>query len=227
MQSTLRVEHEKGNVESLRKWSNELFPVYSSDNVHVMDINRCGLDLFGIVTFGVHLIAYVQTEKGCRYWVPRRSKAQMRYPGMLDNTIGGCLSSDESPIDCIVRACTEKASLPEDYTRTNIKPCGTLSYQMSRTDDGKPGCQHQVQFLYEMELDSTSIPIPPVGEISVMNLMSLDQVQKGIKRGDFEPSCAMTWVALLIRHGLINSENEPGSVEICSRLHRKHDLFIV
>ena len=34
-------------------------------------------------------------------------------------------------------------------------------------------------------------------------------------------------MAYLIRHGVVNAENEPNFLEICSRLHRKHDLFII
>jgi 8-oxo-dGTP pyrophosphatase MutT (NUDIX family) len=63
----------------------------------------------------------------------------MTFPGMLD-TVGGSLRSGEKPIDCIVRECLEKASIPEPYTRAYIKSCGTLSYQMTQTDVGEPGC---------------------------------------------------------------------------------------
>ena len=147
MNETLRLKHEKGEVETLKIWSNELFPVYSADGEHVLDIDGCGVDLFGIVNYAVHMLAYVETGDGLRFWVPRRSKTKMSYPGMLENTVGGSLRSGERPIDCIVRECGEEASLPEDYVRENIRTCGTLSYQMSRTDDGRVGCQHQVQYL--------------------------------------------------------------------------------
>jgi len=56
------------------------------------------------------------------------------------------------PSFATIRETAEEASLPEDYTRANVKSCGTLSYQMSQTDAGKLGCQHQVQYLYELEL---------------------------------------------------------------------------
>ena len=37
----------------------------------------------------------------------------------------------------------------------------------------------------------------------------------------------MTWMAYLVRHGVVNAENEEYLVEICARLHRKHDIFVV
>ena len=186
MHQTLRSEHEKGNIDALRKWSNELFPIYAANGEHVMDIDGCGVDLFGIVNFAVHMLAYVKTKDGLRFWVPRRSKTKLSYPNMLDNTVGGSLSSGERPIDCIVRECAEEASLPQDYIRENIKACGTLSYQMSRTDDGEPGCQHQVQYIYEIELEEDIVPKPFDGEVQEFSLKSLEEVQDALARGEFK-----------------------------------------
>ena len=152
---------------------------------------------------------------------------KMSYPGMLDNTVGGSLSSGERPIDCIVRESAEEASFPEDYIRDNVKACETLSYQMSRTDDGRHGCQHQVQYLYEIELKEHIIPKPFDGEVEEFTLKTLEEVRKALAQGEFKLNCAMTWMAYLIRHGIVNAENEPNLLEIDSRLHRKHDLLIV
>ena len=190
-------------------------------------MDGCGVDLFGIVNFAVHLLAYVNTKEGIRFWVPRRSKTKMSYPGMLDNTVGGSLSSGERPIGCIVREAAEEGAIPEEYTRKNIISCGTLSYQMSLTDDGRPGCQHQVQYLYEMELTEDIVPKPFDGEVEEFTLKSLDEVRYALMHGEFKLNCGMTWMAYLVRHGIVNAENEPNLVEICSRLHRKHDIFIV
>ena len=42
------------------------------------------------------MIAYVNTkEEGRKFWVPRRSRTKMSYPGMLDNTVGGSLKLGE------------------------------------------------------------------------------------------------------------------------------------
>ena len=174
------------------------------------------------------MIAYVNTkEEGRKFWVPRRSRTKMSYPGMLDNTVGGSLKSGEKPIDCIVREAAEEGAIPESYTRENVRACGTLSYQMDRTDDGRPGCQHQVQYLYEMELQEGIVPKPFDGEAEEFMLMSLDEVVHALRRGKFKLNCGMTWMAYLVRHGFVNAENKPNLVEICSRLNRKHDIFIV
>ena len=225
IESTLR--QGLGGAQALGKWCDERFPVVAADGERVMDMDGCGVDAFGVVNFGCHLLAYVKTEEGLKWWVPRRSMTKKTYPGMLDNTIGGSLSAGESPLDCIVREANEEASLPKEETRKRITSCGTLSYQMSQTDDGFPGCQHQVQYLYEMELMPDEILTSNDNEAEDFKLMSFSEVQARLAHGEFKLNCAMTWMACLIRHGIVNAENEPNLIEICARLHRKHDIFIV
>ena len=146
---------------------------------------------------------------------------------MLDNTVGGSLRFGERPIDCIVREAAEEGAIPESYTREHVRACGTLSYQMDRTDDGSEECQFQVQYLYEMEVGEGIVLRPNDGEVEEFTSRSLDEVVRALRRGEFKLNCGMTWMAYLVRHGIVNAENEPDLVEICSRLHRKQDLFMV
>lgn len=127
---TLRSGHDSGKFEVLRRWNQELFAIYDSGGQHIMNIVGSGLPFFGVIVFGIHMIAHT----GLKYWVPRRSKTKTNYPGQLDNTVGGSLASGEKPVNCIIRESAEEAALPENYTRANLKPCGALSYQMSRID---------------------------------------------------------------------------------------------
>jgi isopentenyldiphosphate isomerase len=227
MEKTLRANPKEDDASAFGRWCDERFPVYDAEGEHVLDLDGAGVDAFGIVNYACHLIAYVMTKDGMKYWVPRRAKTKRSFPDMLDNTVGGSLSSGEKPIDCIVRECAEEASLPVEYTRANITACGVLSYQMTQTDYGQEGCQHQVQYLYEMEMSKDVVLVPNDGEAQEFNLMSLEEVITALRTGQFKLNCAMTWMAFLIRHGHVNAENEPKLTEITSRLHRKHDLFIV
>jgi 8-oxo-dGTP pyrophosphatase MutT (NUDIX family) len=227
METTLRENRKKDKTSAFGRWSDERFPLYTDTGEHILDLDGSGVDAFGIVNYSCHLTAYVRTAQGVKYWVPTRSRTKMSFPGMLDNTVGGSLRSGESPLDCIVREAAEEASLPAAFTRANIKPCGTLSYTMTRTDDGQPGCQHQVQYIYEMELPEEKVLVPCDGEAESFTLMTLEEVREALGAGRFKDNCGMTWMAFLVRHGIVNAENEMHLIEICARLHRKHDLFIV
>ncbi|KAJ8110619.1 hypothetical protein ONZ43_g5828 [Nemania bipapillata] len=91
----------------------------------------------------------------------------------------------------------------------------------------EPGCQHQVQYLYELEMDQDVVPRIGDGEVGSIELMTVEEVRKAMARGEFKMTCNMTYLAFFIRHGYITAENEPNFVEICSRLNRYHRLFIV
>ena len=207
----------------------ERFPVYASKTGElVLNMNGCGVDLFGVISNGVQMIAYVETkEEGRKFWVPRRAKTKMSYPGMLDIVVGGSLTRRESAFDCLVREAREQVAIPEACTTALVKACGTLSYKMDRMDDGREGCRHQVQYLYEMELPEGISPRPKDGEVEELMLMGIDEIVDALRRGEFKLNCGMTWMSYLVRHGIVNAENEKSLVEICARMHRKHDLFIV
>ena len=146
---------------------------------------------------------------------------------MLDNTVGGSLSSGEHPIDCIVRESAEEASFLENYIRQNIKAVVLCLIRCHGPMMEGPGCQHQVQYLYKIELLTEVVPKPFDGEMEELTPKRIDGVRSALVHGEFKLSCAMTWMAYLIRHGVVNAEDEPSLVEICARLHRKHDIFII
>ena len=83
----------------------------TGDGEHVLNMDGSGLAAFGVINFACHLIGYVMTSTGRKFWVPRRSRKKMSYPGMLDNTTGGSLNANEIPLECIVRECQEEISL--------------------------------------------------------------------------------------------------------------------
>ncbi|KAK0624771.1 NUDIX hydrolase domain-like protein [Bombardia bombarda] len=224
---TLRKNHESQSVPALRYWAKEEFPVYDTlTGELVLNMDGCGTDMFGIVSFSVHMTGWVMTAEGIKIWVPRRAKEKMSFPGMLDNTVGGSLAAGEKPIDGIVRECEEEICLDPEYTRANIRACGTNSFQLTVTDLLEPACQHQVQYLYEIELRQDVVPKIGDGEVGELNLLSLEEVVEAMRQGEFKLTCNMTYLAFFIRHGYITAENEPDFVQICSRLNRYHDLFI-
>jgi hypothetical protein len=55
----------------------------------VLDIDRCGLDVFGVTSYSAHMIAYVKTDTGLEYWVPKRSRTKLTVPSLLYSTVAG------------------------------------------------------------------------------------------------------------------------------------------
>jgi isopentenyldiphosphate isomerase len=208
----------EGAPTSPRKFYDKNLQVVSSKGEHVLDMDRSGLDPFGVVSFSAHMIGFVRGGDDIKYWVPKRSVTKPTVPNKLDSTVAGVVRSGERPVDCMARKIAVEASVPEEYTRANIAACGTVSYQMSITSRGKSGCQHIISYLYEMEFGREVIPRPGNNEVEAFSLMTLDNVKAALMEGEFVANRAMVWLAYLIRHSVVTPENEPDFIEVCQRL---------
>jgi hypothetical protein len=83
---------EKKTFAVLDGWRDELYPVYGPGNELLFSVERSASTLLGVVTYGVHMTAFVRDEGssyGIKIWVPRRAKNKQTYGGMLDNTVAG------------------------------------------------------------------------------------------------------------------------------------------
>jgi 8-oxo-dGTP pyrophosphatase MutT (NUDIX family) len=212
----------------LEGWRDELYPIYGPNRELILSMERSASALFGVVTYGVHMTAYVASdgESGMKIWAPRRAETKQTYPGMMDNTVAGGLSTGEEPLECLIRECEEEASIPENIAR-QAKSCGTLTYFHIR--DARAGgetglCQPECQYVYDLELPSDFVPKPGDDEAIDFKLLSIAEVQEALADGKFKPNCALLLVEFLVRHGFLTPEGEPDYIEIVSRLHRKMEF---
>lgn len=211
----------------LSGWRNELYPAYGPRNELLFSIERTASTLFGVVTYGVHMTAYVRdaaASHGLRVWVPRRARGKQTYPGMLDNTVAGGMATGEDPFECLVREADEEASLPEALVRAAAVPQGTITYTYirERRAGGEAGMiQPECQYVYDLELPAEVVPRPNDNEVEAFYLWSVEEVREAMGRGEFKPNCALLMVDFFIRWGIVTAENEVDFEEIKRRLHRK------
>ncbi|KAF2703209.1 thiamine pyrophosphokinase [Pleomassaria siparia CBS 279.74] len=225
IKTTLEALRMTGHFKVLEKWRDELYPVYGRNKELLFNVERCASPLFGVVTYGVHLSAYVRTKEGeMKIWTPRRARTKQTYGGLLDNAVAGGIASGESPWESLVRECGEEASLSEDLVRSKVKAAGTVTYFHIRTSKagGETGLlQPECQYVYDLELPEDVIPKPGDDEVEEFYLWSVDEVREAMARGEFKPNCALVVLDFLIRHGIITNETERDYIEIVSRLHRR------
>jgi 8-oxo-dGTP pyrophosphatase MutT (NUDIX family) len=224
---SLSVAVEKDAFGVLRGWRNELYPIYGPGRELLASMERSATTLFGIITYGAHMTAYVKDEQGMRIWVPRRAHTKQTFPGMLDNTVGGGIVTGEEPFECLVREATEEASLPEDLVRANAKSCGCVTYFYVR--DARAGgetglLQPECEYVYDLQLDSDVILKPCDAEVEDFYLWTTDEVKVALSKGEFKPTCAIVLLDFFIRHGIITPENEKDYLEIVARIHRRHEF---
>jgi len=223
MAEFLQSIREQKTFRVLDGWRSELYPIYGPKRELLFSMERSATPLFGVVTYGVHMTAFVREGQTMKIWAPKRSETKQTYPGMKDNTVAGGLTVGEQPFNCLIREAQEEASLPEDIVR-NSKPCGTLTYFHVR--DARAGgetglCQPECQYVYDLELSSDVTPTPGDDEAVDFQLLTVEEVREGLALGEFKPNCALVLLEFFIRHGIVTAENEPDYIEIVSRLHRR------
>jgi len=133
-----------------------------------------------VVTYGVHLTAYVKNESGIKIWVPRRSKTKQTFPGMLDNTVAGGIASGEDKFESLVREAMEEASLPEELVRREVKEGGqvTYLYVSGEKRGGEMGLMFpECQFVYDLELPVEVVPQVNDCEVEVCSLPVPDRLK--------------------------------------------------
>jgi 8-oxo-dGTP pyrophosphatase MutT (NUDIX family) len=187
-------------------------------------LQRFSHPLFGIVSRGAHLTAYVNTPDGIKIWVPRRARHLFTYPGKLDTTVAGGIKATNTPLECIIDEAMEEASLPEDLIQERLRSVGTLTYMaLSRAPDGREkGLIHpDVVYLFDIELPSEVVPKPNDDEVEQFYLMTPEEVKKAIFDLEFKTNSAVVMIDFFVRHGIVTPENEPDYVEITARLHRR------
>jgi 8-oxo-dGTP pyrophosphatase MutT (NUDIX family) len=224
VETTLLAMRRTGHFKVLDKWRGELYAVYGLGKELLFNVERSASCLFGVVTYGVHLTAFTRQDGELKIWTPRRARTKQTYGGMLDNAVAGGIASGESPFESLVRECKEEASLDEEVVRANAKACGTVTYWYIR-DERAGGetnlMQPEVQYVYDLELPRDTIPKPGDDEVEEFYLWSVEEVQEGMRKGEFKPNCALVVLDFLIRHGILTTETERDYIEIVSRLHRK------
>lgn len=228
VEATIRAMHATGYFKVLSKWRNELYPVYGNNGQLLFSMERSASALFGIVTYGCHMTAYVKgneaKEEPMKVWVARRAADKQTYGGMLDNTVAGGIATGESAFESLVRECAEEASLPEELVRSSAKAVGTVTYFHIR--DHRAGgetrlLQPECQFVYDLELPAGTEPKPSDDEVEGFELMTVEDTKAAMRNGDFKPNCALVLIDFLVRHGFITMETDEKYIEIVSRLHRK------
>ena len=232
VESTTKAMRATGHFKILEKWRNEAYPVYGPKGELLFNIERSATALFGVVTYGSHLTAYVREKDSAdadgkeeiKIWVARRSRSKETYGGMLDNTVAGGIASGESPFETIVRECAEEASLAEEVVRRHARAVGSVSYFHIR--DHRAGgetrlLQPEMQYVYDLELPADVIPKPHDDEVEAFELQSIREVKRALRNGEFKPNCALVLLDFFIRHGILSYEDDENYTEIVTRLHRK------
>lgn len=213
---------DEGTFAILHRQHSELYPIVGAN--YPVAIERFARSLFGIIARGAHLTVYTPTEAGLKIWVPRPSAHLFTYPNCLDTTVAGGVTAGEGPFECIVREAAEEASLSENLVRDAAHSCGVLSYISMRDyggDDENGSISPDLIYVYDLEVTPGVILKPGDDEVGEFYLWDVDEVRRGLARGEFKANSAVVMIDFLMRHGAITPDTEKDYAEISARMHRR------
>ncbi|SPN99163.1 related to thiamin pyrophosphokinase [Cephalotrichum gorgonifer] len=175
--------------------------------------------LFGTVSLGAHMTAYVGSGRDMKIWVAKRSAKIFTYPGKLDTSVAGGVKAGDSPLECIVAESDEEASLDRDFVRQNVVATGMVSYMgNSRRNDT---IQPVVLYVYDLQTPEDMILKPQDDEVESFTLMTVDEIFEAMLGGKFKTNCCAIMIDFFVRHGIVTEENEPNYLELITRLRRR------
>lgn len=216
---------ERGRFAVLSRWRGEVKPIFGPDNEVLFSVERAAASMLGIVQYGIHLSVYTYTpgSKFPSIWISKRSPTTANYSGMLDNTVAGGYRTGEEPLKTVIREAAEEASIPAEVVLGSARACGTISYFhfLDKYVTGeKYLLQPEVEYMYELEAPRGLVPRPNDDEVEWFQLWDVDRIKSGLAEGLFKPSYALVLLDFFIRHGVLDTTNEPDYIEISTRLRR-------
>jgi isopentenyldiphosphate isomerase len=203
LDAPLRTLADEGQIEA---WRGELYPVTPDWHTPpLMQIERAAAPRFGIRAFGVHINGFVRKADGLHMWVARRAYDKPTFPGMLDNMVAGGQPIGIGLMANVIKECGEEAGIPKSLARHAIA-VGMISY----THQPPEGCKPDQMFCYDLELPADFTPAPADGEVEEFYLWPVAKVAETVRDTfEFKFNCNLCIIDFLIRHGVIDPDNEP------------------
>lgn len=145
-------------------WRNERYRI-----AELFEIERAAARPFGFATQAVHVNGIVADSM----WLARRSRTKPTDPGMLDNLIGGGMTSGLSTEEVLVKEAWEEAGVPAELAR-RATPGGKVELLREVAE----GVQCETIHVYDLELPREFTPQNQDGEVAELKLVSLEEARR-------------------------------------------------
>lgn len=194
---------EAGLIRGLR---NELYGVKNrwTDRAHAV-VDRGAVTAFGLISYGIHVNGWVPNVGEPDLWIGTRSMSSGIDPGKLDNMVAGGQPHGLSLHENVIKEAAEEANVPPALA-AQAKPVGAISYVM----ETPAGIRPDVLYCFDLELLPAFTPENTDGETSAFQRMPASTAGQIVATSErFKFNCNLVVAHFLLRHGLINPDNEP------------------
>jgi 8-oxo-dGTP pyrophosphatase MutT (NUDIX family) len=179
------------------------------------EIDRAGLPGLGVPAFGVHVNGYVRANDGLYLWVGHRARDRQVAPGKLDHLVAGGIPMGYTAQETVVKEAGEEAGLPAEIAQL-AKPVSIVSYQLAMD-----GFRNDTLFVYDLEVPRGVVPVSIDGEVERFELLPVQRVMDIIRdTDDFKFNVNLVLIDFLIRHAILDPDNEPDYAALVKGLRR-------
>lgn len=179
-------------------------------------IDRGLVSVFGVRAWGVHVNGYVDGDDGLKLWIGHRAKDRPVCPGKLDNMIAGGQPYELGLTENLIKEAAEEAGVPRAVALM-ARPVGAISYCL----EDEWGLKPDVMFCFDLEMPAGFVPANADGEVERFELMDAAEAGRLVRDSDrFKYNVNLVITDFLIRHGLLDPEDEPDYVEIVKGLRQ-------
>lgn len=175
-------------------------------------LERAAMRFFGLTSSAAHLNGFFLQDENPRVWIARRAASKSIDPGMLDNLVGGGVSSGQDAWQALLRECGEEAGIPLALAR-NARPAGVLSV----CQEVPEGLNREMLHVYDLALPADFAPRNTDGEVSEFLLLDARALLERIARGELTVEAGLVAADFALRHGLLqDGDGKIGAaVEAC------------
>ncbi|CAG0915422.1 unnamed protein product [Notodromas monacha] len=226
---TLRKQRKPGDpfYKAFDYWRNEVYDVWGSKHdVPLLQMERSCMwvlqsalgcvGLLGFRHYAVFLNGFVRhPERGLCVWFQKRALSKTTWPGKWDVMAGGGTTSGQKVRESVMREACEEASIKLDWMDARIRFAGCVSFFHQDPRGIFPNVYH----VFDVELDPDLSPEPGDGEASEFQLLDTAEALDLVCSGQFKMTSGPVVVDFLIRHGVINPDEEPYYAELVEHLH--------
>ena len=187
-------------------WRDEPYSVAPApDEPALFQMERAGIPKFGIWASGVHVNGFVRERGRLSMWIGRRSPDKHTAPNKLDQIVAGGRPADLTVRETVLKEGEEEANI-DGALASRARPVGAISYRTERRE----GLRRDVLYIFDLELPRDFVPVNHDGEIAEFQLWPIRRVLETVRDTDkFKFNCSLVIIDFLIRHGLLDPDNEP------------------
>ena len=190
----------------IRGWRDEPYSVAAAlDEPALFLMERAAIPKFGIWASGVHVNGFVRDKGELSMWIGRRSPDKQTAPNKLDQIIAGGRPASLTVRETVMKEGEEEANI-DGALASRARPVGAISYCTERRE----GLRRDVLYVFDLELPRDFVPVNHDGEIAEFQLWPIRRVLETVRDTDeFKFNCALVVIDFLIRHGLLDPDDEP------------------